>query len=227
MEALLLPVSKQLPVLDVNSAEMARRYAAVLFDLLTGLIDSWTVWNRVAGSEENGRRWREEYLKVTYGCGEYQPYESLVRIAATRARLPETLAGELVAAWETLEPWDDAREVLERLAKTHRLGVVTNCSQRLGRAAAKRLGVEFDVIVTAERAGYYKPHRKPYQLALAELDLRPEDALFVAGSGFDLVGAAAAKVDAYWHNRVGLKRPDEAPAPLREARTLKELFAES
>jgi hypothetical protein len=34
-----------------------KRYAAVLFDLLTGLLDSWTVWNRVAGSEEAGRRW--------------------------------------------------------------------------------------------------------------------------------------------------------------------------
>ena len=38
---------------------------------------------------------------------------------------------------------------------------------------------------------------------------------------------AAVKLDTYGHNRVGLERPDEAPAPLREARTLKELFAES
>jgi len=206
---------------------MPKRYAAVLFDLLTGLIDSWTVWNRVAGSEENGRRWRHEYLKLTYGCGEYQPYESLVRIAATRARLPESLAIRLHDSWEALEPWDDARGVLERLAKDYRLGVVTNCSQRLGREAAKRLGAEFDVIVTAERAGYYKPHPKPYQLALFELNLRPEGVLFVAGSAFDLVGTAAVGLDTYWHNRVGLERPGEAPAPLREARTLKELFAES
>lgn len=205
---------------------MPKRYAAVLFDLLTGLIDSWTVWNRVAGSEEDGRRWRQEYLKLTYGCGEYQHYESLVRIAATRARLPETLASGLVAAWETLEPWDDARGVLERLAKDHRLGVVTNCSQHLGRVAAKRLGVEFDVVVTAERAGYYKPQPKPYQLALHELNIPPAGALFVAGSAFDLIGTAAVKLDTYWHNRVGLERPHEAPPPLREARTLKELFAE-
>ena len=206
---------------------MAERYAAVLFDLLTGLIDSWSLWNRVAGGEEKGRRWRDEYLKLTYGCGEYQPYESLVRIAATRARLPESLGKDLEAAWDTLEAWDDARGVLERLAKTHRLGVVTNCSQRLGRAAAQRLGVELDVIVTAERAGYYKPHPKPYQMALDELELRPAGVLFVAGSAFDMVGTAAVALDTLWHNRVGLKRPDDVPRPLREARTLKELFAES
>ena len=52
---------------------------AMLFDLLTALIDSWTLWNSVAGSEASGRRWRAEYLRLTYGCGAYVPYETLVR----------------------------------------------------------------------------------------------------------------------------------------------------
>jgi 2-haloalkanoic acid dehalogenase type II len=203
---------------------MKKRYAAVLFDLLTGLIDSWSMWNRVAGGEAKGRRWRDEYLRMTYGCGEYQPYESLVRIAARRAGLPEALQQDLEAAWETLEPWEDALPVLHRLAKTYRLGVVTNCSQRLGRIAAKRVGVEFDVVVTAQRAGYYKPHPAPYKMAMVELNLRPQGVLFVAGSAFDLVGTARVEVDTFWHNRVGLKRPEGTPPPLREERTLEKLF---
>jgi hypothetical protein len=28
------------------------RYDAILFDLLIALIDSWSLWNRVAGSED-------------------------------------------------------------------------------------------------------------------------------------------------------------------------------
>ena len=55
---------------------------AVLFDLLTALLDSWAVWNSVAGSEAEGRAWRAEYLRLTYGCGSYVPYEDLVRQAA-------------------------------------------------------------------------------------------------------------------------------------------------
>ena len=55
---------------------------AVLFDLLTALLDSWTVWNAAAGSESMGRTWRAEYLRLTYGCGAYVPYEDLVRQAA-------------------------------------------------------------------------------------------------------------------------------------------------
>ena len=62
---------------------------AVLFDLLTALLDSWTLWNDVASSEERGRKWRAEYLRLTYGCGSYVPYEQLVREAAVATGLPE------------------------------------------------------------------------------------------------------------------------------------------
>lgn len=192
------------------------KYKAVLFDLLTGLLDSWSVWNRVAGGEEPGRRWRAAYLELTYGCGAYRPYETLVAEAAQKVGLPD-LQPELEKQWDSLAPWPGV-EILEGL-KT-RLGVVTNCSERLGRAAAARVGVDFDVIVTSERAGFYKPHPAPYQLALKELALEPKEVLFVAGSGFDLIGTSRVGLDTYWHNRVGLKRPEGAPLPLRESRTL-------
>jgi len=32
------------------------RYDAVLFDLLTALLDSWTLWKGVASSKESGRK---------------------------------------------------------------------------------------------------------------------------------------------------------------------------
>jgi 2-haloacid dehalogenase len=198
----------------------SQRYDAVLFDLLTGLLDSWAVWNRVAGGEAAGRRWRGAYLELTYGCGAYRPYESLVAEAAARTGLPETAAAELEAAWADIAPWEESQPLLRELAETHRLGVVTNCSERLGRAAAARLAVRFDALVTSERAGFYKPDPSPYRLALAELGLEPQRALFVAGSGFDLIGTSRVGIDTYWHNRVGLDRPREAPPPLRESRSL-------
>ena len=64
----------------------------VLFDLLTALLDSWTVWNRAAGSESAGRAWRAEYLRITYGCGAYRPYEQLVEEAAAAVGLPASAA---------------------------------------------------------------------------------------------------------------------------------------
>jgi 2-haloalkanoic acid dehalogenase type II len=194
------------------------KYRAVLFDLLTGLLDSWTVWNRVAGGEEAGRKWRAAYLELTYGCGAYRPYEALVAEAARIAGLPASMAARLEAAWETIQPWDEAPAILRKLDRP--LGVVTNCSERLGRAAAARVGVPFEVIVTSERAGFYNPRPEPYRLALSELKLEPREVLFVAGSGFDLIGTSKVGLDTYWHNRVGLKRPPQAPPPMREERSL-------
>ena len=60
----------------------ARRYDAVLFDLLSALLDSWTLWTEVAGDPRAARRWREQYLALTYSTGRYAPYESLVARAA-------------------------------------------------------------------------------------------------------------------------------------------------
>jgi 2-haloalkanoic acid dehalogenase type II len=201
-----------------------RRYDAVLFDLLTALLDSWSLWNRVAGSVEAGRRWRAEYLQLTYGCGAYRAYGELVAQAAAGVGLPEALAADLERDWGTLELWPGALGTLRELGRSHRLGVVTNCSERLGRMAAERLGVTFEGVVTAERAGYYKPHPAPYRLALEELGLPADRVLFVAGSGYDLFGTAGVGLDTFWHNRLGLSAPAGAPAPLAASAELADVL---
>lgn len=197
---------------------------AVLFDLLTALLDSWTLWNDVAGSEASGRTWRAEYLRLTYGCGSYVPYEQLVRDAAVATGLPADAAEALEARWLELPPWSGAQAALDALAGRTRLAVVTNCSIRLGRQAAGRLQARWDCIVTAEEAGYYKPDPRPYRHALAALGVAPGDAAFVAGSGYDLFGTSAVGLRTYWHNRVGLARPDGAPPAALERPTLDDLL---
>ena len=55
---------------------------------------------------------------------------------------------------------------------------------------------------------------------MKELGLDAKEVLFVAGSGFDLIGTSKVGLDTYWHNRVGLQRPAAAPPPMRESRSL-------
>lgn len=203
---------------------MTQKYEAVLFDLLTALLDSWSVWNQAAGSIEAGRKWRAEYLRLTYGCGAYQPYEELVAQAAENLGLSRSLAADLEQRWGTLDPWTSVITTLTSLKRTHRIGVVTNCSERLGQIAADRVSVPFDVIVTSERAGFYKPHPRPYQLALDELGLPPERVLFVAGSGYDLFGTSKTGMDTFWHNRVKLPAPEGAPPPMAESSNISDVL---
>ncbi|RUR66218.1 HAD family hydrolase [Variovorax guangxiensis] len=193
---------------------------AVLFDLLTALLDSWTVWNAAAGSEEKGRTWRAEYLRLTYGCGAYVPYEQLVKEAARNTGMPGSATDALEAQWDTLPVWSGARELLLALKPHCRLAVVTNCSRRLGHRAAARLGIDWDAVVTSEEAGFYKPDPRPYRVALERLGVEAHDAAFVAGSGYDMFGTSVVGLRTYWHNRVGLALPQGAPSPELQAPTL-------
>lgn len=186
---------------------------AVLFDLLTALLDSWTIWNDAAGNEAAGRAWRAEYLRLTYGCGRYVAYEELVHRAALATGLDAGAADRLEARWHELPPWSGTRKVLAQTASHCKIAVVTNCSMRLGREAADLLGVQWNAVVTAEEAGCYKPDPWPYQLALQKLDVAPRDAAFVAGSGYDMFGTARVGLRTYWHNRIGLPLPQGAPEP--------------
>jgi 2-haloacid dehalogenase len=214
-----------MPSQSGDSTTVARRYDGVLYDLLTVLLDSWTLWNDVAGGAQHGRLWYAAYLRITYRTGAYRPYHDLVAEAAEAAGLPRSLADELDARYAELRPWDDAPKVLNQLAAGGlRFGVVTNCSERLGRVAADRTGTRFDVLVTAERAGVYKPHPRAYRLALSELRVAPERCLFVAGSAYDLPGAAAVGLATYWHDRIGMTPTDDALRPLAHHRTLRPLL---
>lgn len=194
---------------------------AVVFDLLTALLDSWSVWNRAAGSETDGLRWRRAYLELTYGCGAYRPYEDLVREAAAEAGVAESAVETLSARWSTLQPWSEVSRVLGDLtARRVPLGVVTNCSIILGRQAAERVGAPFAVIVTAEEVGYYKPRPEPYRAALDRLGTDPARTLFVAGSPADIPGAAGVGMPVFWHNRAGLPFVAHQARPLLIADTL-------
>lgn len=210
----------------VNIPADPPRYDAVLFDLLTALLDSWTLWNNVAGGPEPGGAWRAAYLRIIYRTGAYRPYEELVAEAAEAVGLPRALAGALGARYAELRPWPDVPATLATLAVSGlKLGVVTNCSETLGRMAANCTGTRFDVLVTAERAGVYKPDPRAYRLALEELGVPAERCLFVAGSSYDLVGTAAVGLPTYWHDRVGMEKPSGAPSPLAHHRTLHPLLA--
>jgi 2-haloalkanoic acid dehalogenase type II len=203
---------------------MTRRYDAVLFDLLTALVDSWSLWNAVAGDTASGQGWRAAYLRATYGAGAYRPYATLVAEAAAEIGLDPGLADRLAARYAELRRWPGVVEELAALAAGGiKLGVATNCSEALGRIAAARVGVSFDAIVTAERAGFYKPDPRPYRLALDALGVAPQRCLFVAGSAYDLVGAARVGLDIWWHDRIGMTKPPEAPPPLRHTHDLTEL----
>ena len=188
-------------------------YSAVGFDLLTALLDTWSLWSDVAGDRVLGMRWHAASQALLRGK-RYRPFEEIVRESASEVGVDGKHADELLRRWGEFEPWPDVPPVLERLDGTRRF-VVTNCSRKLGRLAAFRAG-RFELVLTAEDAGAYKPDPLPYRMALDRLGLDPAEVLFVAGSAHDVGGAARVGMDVYWANRGGAPAPTDGTAVREE-----------
>jgi 2-haloacid dehalogenase len=196
------------------------QYRAVMFDLLTALLNSWSLWNTVAGSEEVGFEWRKKYLQLTYQAGPYRSYEGIIKEAAQAVGIPDARADALIQRWGELAPWPETPQVVRALLEQVPVAVATNASLALGHIAVGCLRMTVPVVVTAEEAGYYKPHPQPYRLALQRLGYDAESVLFVAGSAADVPGASAVGMPVFWHNRRRLPPVETGRPPLYVADSL-------
>jgi 2-haloalkanoic acid dehalogenase type II len=185
------------------------RYDAIGFDLLTALLDTWSLWKAVARDPDLGMRWHAASQAMLRGKP-YRPFEGIVRDSAREVGVTDAQADEMLRRWGEFEPWPDTPEVLAQLAG-RRCFIVTNCSERLAALAARKAGA-FELVMTAERAGAYKPDPRPYRAALEVLSLAAGRVLFVAGSAHDVGGASRVGMDVYWANRGGVPAPSDAAA---------------
>ncbi|KAL3292142.1 haloacid dehalogenase type ii [Colletotrichum asianum] len=196
---------------------------AIILDLLTALLDSWTIWNASTptGTAAEGRKWRERYLELTFSQGAY---------AADDVNLPRSAPEALIRDWPNLAAWPEVGDVLSRLRKKgYKLGVVTNCSREEGNMAVRNAekavtengqrNFRFDAAITAEESGFYKPVLQAYHAILPKLGVSADEVLFVAGSNGDVEGATEAGFKVVWHNKIGLPKKGHTE-PLRESRTL-------
>jgi 2-haloacid dehalogenase len=107
--------------------------------------------------------------------------------------------GASVGDWPA---FPDSSAALARLKTRFRLGVLTNCDDDLFAATNRRLGVDFDWIVTAQSVGSYKPDRRNFEAAFRTLGLPRDRILHVAQSLFhDHVPAQELGLSSVWIDR--------------------------
>jgi 2-haloalkanoic acid dehalogenase type II len=124
--------------------------------------------------------------------------------------------GDSVGTWPTFA---DVPGALARLAQHCRLAAIANVDRASLNASARRLGAAFDVAVTAEDAGAYKPDPAPFRQALTELSEIGVDfdrIVHVAQSGDRDLEPARSLGLATWHvapsGDAGEARRPEPPA---------------
>ena len=108
--------------------------------------------------------------------------------------------------WHRLEPWPDAVPGLTRLKAKFTVATLSNGNVGLLVNMAKRAGLPWDVVLSSEIVGHYKPDQEVYLKAADLLGLSPGEVMMVAAHKYDLRAAAEAGL------RTGfVPRPDEWP----------------
>ena len=60
-------------------------------------------------------------------------------------------------------------------------------------------------------------------MALSIAGVTASEALFVAGSAYDMKGTSKVGLATIWHNRIGMATPEGIPSPMVTIKTLSEL----
>jgi 2-haloacid dehalogenase len=105
--------------------------------------------------------------------------------------LDEGARRELNRAWHRLDPWPDAVEGLQRLKRKYLIATLSNGNIGLLTRMAKRAGLPWDCVLSAEVFRAYKPDPQTYLGVARVFDVAPEKVMLVAAHHDDLAGARA------------------------------------
>jgi 2-haloacid dehalogenase len=155
--------------------------------------------------------WREEYRpsldRVRRGEEPWRNLDALHRESLEALLeefgvegLTEEEVEHLTRTWHRLDPWPDAIPGLRRLGARYVVAPLSNGHVRLLANMAKRAGLPWDLILSAELAGHYKPDEEVYRTAVDLLDLDADEVVMVAAHEPDLEASRDAGLHtAYVH----------------------------
>jgi 2-haloacid dehalogenase len=118
--------------------------------------------------------------------------------------LDEGQRQHLNRAWHRLDPWPDSVQGLTRLKRRYTLSTLSNGNLGLLTNMAKRAGLPWDCILSAEVFRAYKPDPATYLGVARVFDLQPSQVMLVAAHHDDLAGARACGLRTAY-----IERPDE------------------
>src|SRR6266853_6720599 len=134
----------------------------------------------------------------------------------------------LMASYMTLDPFPEVTETLDRLkAAGKRLAIPPNGSPGMLESAVRnaRLDGVFELVISVEEVGAYKPDPRVYQLAVERLG-RPAAAItFQSCNAWDAYAASAFGMKVVWCNRYAQRRERLPGSPDHEITTLADLPA--
>ena len=130
--------------------------------------------------------------------------------------LSEAECDQLNRAWHRLDPWPDAVEGLLRLKRRYVITTLSNGNLSLLTNMAKRAGLPWDCVISAELFHHYKPDPQTYLGTADLLGIAPVELMLVACHPSDLRAARAAGLRTCYVARPLENGAGVAPEPMED-----------
>ena len=121
-------------------------------------------------------------------------------------------------AWHRLDPWPDSVRGLTRLKERFVITTLSNGNVSLLTNMAKRAGLPWDCVISAELFHHYKPDAEAYLGCADLLGVSPDQLMLVAAHPGDLRAARAAGLKTAYVARPLEYGPGQEPHRIRRRR---------
>jgi 2-haloacid dehalogenase/putative hydrolase of the HAD superfamily len=165
-------------------------------------------------------------------AGSYELYAEVLRRTAVQIAkeldwpLEPSRSGFLPDSVQRWPPFKETNSVLQKIAKKHKVGLISNIDDKLLGQTRRHIPLDFDLVVTAQQVRSYKPD--PAHFTECERRIGGKKGwVHVAASYYhDVEPCLKKKIPVIWVNRnkqsleSNQKKPDAEVATLREAQKL-------
>ncbi len=199
------------------------------------LWEKWMdIWRRMSSVVSDYESPRNEPTSWTRTMASFRPYSEAWPEHFEACFRELGVRGDGVAAYAHVRngladapAFAETAEVLSALKSRYHLGILSNADDDFLNACLEKNGlhVEFQLIVTSESAGVYKPRQEIFHSFVEASGFQRHEVLYVGDSqSADVLGAKNAGLPVAWVNRDGSPLREGVPQPDHEVASLRELL---
>ena len=204
---------------------MKQKINTLVFDVNETLLDLSPLKKSIDAALGDGvsEVWFAEllhYSLVESITGSYQDFSEIatavLKMNAFKKKIDLTgeRVSEILSPITRLQPYPDVKQSLKRLKnKGIKLVAFSNGKPSVLKDQMNHAGLSelFDLILSVEKTGKYKPHPETYEFAMQKVNSNAGNTLMVAAHGWDITGALRAGMQTAF-----IERPGKFLYPLAE-----------
>src|SRR5215831_8008312 len=165
-------------------------------------------------------------------AGSYELYAEVLRRTAMEIAkrlgwpLEPSRSGFLPDSVQRWQPFKETNPVLTKIAKGHKVGLISNIDDKLLGQTRRHIPIDFDLVVTAQQVRSYKPDPAHFTECERRIGGKKGWIHVTSSYYYDVEPCLKKKIPVIWVNRnkeeleAGQKKPDAEVSTLREAAKL-------